>query len=248
MFLIRERFWILGFTSVLTACLPNPATGVAANGGPLRVQYRTGTGTFVSNDKTGEDVTTHSDGSESVTEHYQPVEHSYRWSDWRYFQGRSELDEQDYYRIAGDDGAARNIEDIRGDAAVKMKIGAPLLILGSVASFLLPAIGSSNGNKNLSTLGYVGGGLVGVTGGLVWYWGRNEMANRHHLPQARADEHADVIEECDEGRCKRQRGGRAPAPPPPPPPPPPPAAAAPPPPAPPPPAPPPPRRRKARTH
>src|SRR4051812_19345044 len=100
---------IVVLASSLAACLANPATGVAPNGGALRVQYSSGTGTYVSNDKTGEDVTTHDNGNQSVTEHFEPVQHSYRWTDWKYFQGREELDEQDFYRIAGDQPAERRI-------------------------------------------------------------------------------------------------------------------------------------------
>jgi hypothetical protein len=212
MFRLRDGFVVLVVTGMVTGCLSgclaNPATGIAPNGSPLRVQYSTGTGSYVANEKTGESVTTYSDGTKAVTEHYTPVQHSYRWTDWRYFQGGEMLDEQDYYRIAGDDAAARQIEDIRNDAALKMKIGVPLMIVGAALELLLPTIGQSSDNTNLSNIGYLGGSVVGLTGALLWYWGHGDMAKRHHLPQQRADERADVIEECNEGGCTRQPGGR----------------------------------------
>jgi len=208
MYRLRTMFVGLAMATPLAACLSNPATGVAANGDALRVQYLSGTGTYVSNDKTGEDVTTYSDGSQHVTEHFQPVAHSFRWNDWKYFQGRQELDEQDYYRIADDAAAAQRIADIRASASLKMKIGAPLLVVGLVSSLVITSLGSGASDRSLVTLGTTASSLVGLGGGLVWYWGRNDMANHHHLPSASADERADVIEECNEGRCTRARGGR----------------------------------------
>ncbi len=208
MFRLRDGLTVLVVAGVLTGCLANPATGVAPNGSALRVQYSTGTGRYVANEKTGESVTTYSDGTKAVTEHYQPVEHAYRWTDWRYFQGREPLDEQDYYRIAGDDAAVRQIEDIRNDAALKMKIGIPLAVVGVALELLLPTIGQNSGNTNVSNIGYLGGSVLGLTGGLLWYWGHGDMANRHHLPSQRADQRADVIEDCNDGGCTRQPGGR----------------------------------------
>jgi hypothetical protein len=190
----------LALAASLAACFPNPATGVGANGETLRVQYLTGTGTFVSNDKTGEDVTTHSDGSQHVTEHFSEVAHTYQWNDWKYFQGRQELDEQDYYRIAGDVPSARSVENFRANASLKMNIGLPVAIVG----LLLTSISLHTDSRPLATAG----GLVGVAGAVTWYWGRHDMANRHHLPAEHADELAGVIEECNEGHCTRARGGR----------------------------------------
>lgn len=223
MFLIRERGWILAFTSMVTACLPNPATGVASSGEPLLVQYRTGTGTYVSDDKTGEDVTTHGDGSQTVTDHYTAVQHAYQWSDRRYFQGATQLDEEDYFRIAGDDQAVRTIEDIRRGADKKMKIGMPLLVLGAVAGVVLTLVGSQTENHGLSTGAYIGGAAVGLTGWYLWHQGRATMATPFQLPPEVAVQHAAVLEDCDQGRCRRRPGPAArPTPPLPPLPPPPP--------------------------
>jgi hypothetical protein len=201
---IPARLASIVLASCLAACAANPATGVAASGRPLRVQYSTGTGTYVSQDQTGVDVETSSSGNEKVTEHYTAVEHTFQWNDLKYFQGRQELDEQDYFRIAGDDAAVRQIRDTRSSASLKMKIGAPLMVIGLAAGLVLGSVG----NPSQKAIGSLGGTLVGGGGALVFYWGHKEMTNRHHLPGSRAEELADVVENCNEGHCTRQPGGR----------------------------------------
>jgi len=191
----------------LAGCLPNPATGVAPNGQPLRVRYSSGVGTYVSNDVVGTDVHTDSAGNQSTTDHYQPVEHSYRWHDWNYFQGREALDEQDYYRIAGDRDAEQRVADVRAGASLKMKIGMPLMVARLVAASVLGS-GVKLGNDSATAIGYVGASVVGGAGALVFYWGASQMRNRHHLPPARADQDADVVQDCTDGRCRNTRGGR----------------------------------------
>jgi hypothetical protein len=188
------------------ACVPNPATGVAASGDTLRVQYSSGTGSYVSNDVVSTSVHRDADGNEvGSTDVYKPVEHSFQWHDWKYFQGREELDEHDFYRIAGDAEAADKVAKIRSSAALRMKIGAPLAVVGTAAALLLGTI--VRDNPTVATLGYIGGSAVGTAGGLVFFWGAKDMKNRHHLPSSRADRNADVVEDCNEGRCARLPGG-----------------------------------------
>ncbi len=195
--------------ALLAGCAANPATGVATNGHPLRVRYSSGTGSYVSDDVVGTDVHRDSSGNEiGSTDHVQAVEHSYQWHDWKYFQGPDVLDEQDFYRIAGDQQAADSVAKIRAGATSKMKVGMPIAVIGYAAMLVLGSIGTSNKNPTLSTIGYVGGGTLGSVGGLVWYWGKADMAKRHHLPMSRADQNADVIETCRENHCRKQRGGR----------------------------------------
>jgi len=203
------RFRIIASLAVLAACAGNPATGVESNNGLLRVQYSSGTGTYVSNDVVGTDVHRDENGNEiGSTDHLEARQHSYEWSDWKYFQGPDELDEQDFYRIAGDKDAENKVDMLRASAARKMKIGMPLMIAGYAAMIVLSAVGKSSGNDTVASLGYIGGTAAGTIGGLVWYWGKAEMENRHHLPMSRADKDADVIEECRERRCHKLRGGR----------------------------------------
>ena len=193
----------------LTGCLANPATGIQDTGDPLRVRHSSGTGTYTENEVVATDVYRDSDGNEVGTkETYKPVQHEFRWHDTQYFQGRDELDEQDFYRIAGDQPSTDEIARIRASAARKMKIGAPLLVGGYAAALVLSMIGGATNSSTLTTIGYAGGSTVGTVGGLVWYWGRNTMKKRNHLPPSRAERNADLVELCEEGRCRTLRGGR----------------------------------------
>jgi hypothetical protein len=204
----RTLAWVLVVISA-GACAANPATNTAANGGAFRVRYATGTGTYVSNDVVGTDVHRDAAGNEvGTTDHVQAVEHNYQWNDWKYFQGRDELDEQDYYRLAGDLQASDSVAGIRASAALKMKIGVPLMAAG-IAALLLEVYAQGQGNSTLATLGSYSSAAFGAGGIAVWYWGSSEMKKPHHLPMSRADQSADIIEQCDEGRCRSQRGGRS---------------------------------------
>ena len=199
----------LAMIALVTACAANPATNVESNGGLMRVQYSSGTGTYVSNDVVGTDVHHDAEGNEvGSTDHLEAREHSYEWNDWKYFQGPDELDEQDYYRLAGDTDAVAKVSALRESAARKMKIGMPLMIAGYAAMIVLAGVGKSTNNSAIANIGYIGGSAAGTVGGLVWYWGKADMENRHHLPMSRADRNADVIEQCREKRCRKQRGGR----------------------------------------
>jgi hypothetical protein len=201
----------LGLCSMLAAaCAANPATGVASNNLPFKVQYATGTGTYTSNDVVGTDVHRDSEGNEvGSTDHVEARQHSFQWSDWKYFQGHDQLDEHDYYRLAGDQAAADQVAKVRESAKTKMAIGLPVAIAGIAAMVIAGSIQKSNGEgSSLTTIGYIGGGIVGTAGMLTWYWGEHDMKAKHHLPMSRADQNADLIEECRENRCHTSRGGR----------------------------------------
>ncbi|HEU0033925.1 MAG TPA: hypothetical protein VFQ53_25025 [Kofleriaceae bacterium] len=205
----KSGFTTLATLALVTGCLKNPATGVPGTGAPLRVQYSTGTGTYVSNDVVSSTVHKDADGNEvGTSETYEEREHSFKWNDWKYFQGPDELDEQDYYRIAGDTQAADQVDKIRAGAARKMKVGA-VIAAASVVAGIAAAVALNSGDSSAgTTVGYTLG-TMGATGGmLVWYWGANDMKKPHHLPMSRADRNADVVEDCNEGRCIRMRGGR----------------------------------------
>jgi hypothetical protein len=204
---LRTLGWVLVVIHA-GACAANPATNVATNGGAFRVRYATGTGTYVSNDVVGTDVHRDAAGNEiGSTDHVQAVEHNYQWSDWKYFQGRDELDEQDYYRLAGDLPASDTVAQIRAGAALKMKVGVPLIAV-SIAALMLEVYAQGQGNNTLATFASYSSAATGIGGLGVWYWGKSEMKKPHHLPMSRADQNADVVEQCDEGRCRSQRGGR----------------------------------------
>ena len=203
------RILSTGVAVALAGCLANPATGVRSNGDPLRVRYSSGTGTYTKNEVVSTDVYRDSDGNEvGSKDTYQPVTHTFRWRDTNYFQGREEIDEHDFFRLAGDGRGADEIQKIRDGAALKQKIGVPLMVVGLAATMVLTTVARSTDNPNLATVGYSGGSIIGTAGAAIWFWGRNTMKKRSHISPARTDRNADIIQICDEGRCRSQRGGR----------------------------------------
>jgi len=198
-------------------CASNPATGVMPTGEPLRVQYNSGTGTYVAHDKVGTAVHKDDHGNQlGTTDIYRPVAHSFAWSNWKYLQGGHELDEQDFYRLAGDQAAADEVLRKRSAATTKMTIGVSVL-LASVAAAVavnqmkshddMTTAGASSSGGSKYALAACGAGILG--GGLVWYWGSGEMARKHHLAAERANYDADLVETCESGRCRSEPGGRA---------------------------------------
>jgi hypothetical protein len=198
--------------AALAACATNPATGVASNGHRLKIKYEDGTGSYVSNDVVSEDAIVDSNGNDTgmKVEHRQDVTHSYHWSQWGYYQGKDGLDEQDYYRIAGDQAAADEIARIRAGAETKVKIGLPLAIVGYVATAVVGGYGTSQQNTGIAYLGYYGGGAVALLGTWLAARGYITLGDKHLLPMQRADDSADLIQTCHEGRCSTSRGGRRP--------------------------------------
>jgi len=188
----------------------NPATGIASNGGDLRVRYATGTGTYVSNDVVGTYVHRDANGNEiGSTDHVEARAHSYQWNNWGYYQGRDEIDEHDFYRLAGDREASDEIAQFRASAIRRIKISAPIAIVAAAVFLVLTSTGQKQ--DHVSSAQYVtwaGSGVAAGIAGYCWYWGDTDLKTKHHLAAERADQDADIIEQCREGRCEKQRGGR----------------------------------------
>jgi hypothetical protein len=207
---MRSIIFAVGAATALGGCLSNPATGVASNGHPLKLKFESGTGSYVSNDVTSEDTVVDANGNEAGTiQHRQDVTHSYQWSQWSYLQGREKLDEQDFYRLSGDQAAADEVARQRSKAELEQKLGLPLAIIGYIGSALLISYGSQHQDAVMENLGIYGGGAVGAAGTLLYTAGYLQLKNPHLLPQDRAEQNADLLETCREGaRCRVDRGGR----------------------------------------
>lgn len=188
----------------------NPATGIASNGGDLRVRYATGTGTYVSNDVVGTYVHRDANGNEiGSTDRIEARAHSYQWNNWGYYQGRDEIDEHDFYRLAGDRQASDEIAQFRASAIRRIQISAPITIVAAAVFFVLSSAGKSQDHvSSAQYAGWAASGVAAAVGGYCWYWGSTDLKTKHHLPAERADQNADIIEQCSEGRCEKQRGGR----------------------------------------
>src|SRR5262245_33222080 len=95
-------------------CIHMPATGVKATGEPLSVDVNTEKRAYVAQEKTGETV--HRDASGRVigtSESYQDTLVEYDVTRWQVFQGDYKIDDQDFFRIGGDDQAADEIANMR---------------------------------------------------------------------------------------------------------------------------------------
>ena len=203
-------------TSVVVAaalaggCLSNPATGVGSTGGPMRVKFESGTGQYVSNDVVSEDAIVDSNGNETgmAVQHRADVTHTYQWSQWNYFQGRTRLDEQDFYRLAGDHEAEEAVRAKRTKAERMEKLGIPIAIAGYIGEALLISYGKQHNDDVTENVGIYGGTLVGSIGALMYTWGLYTLRNPHLLPMERAADSADLVQTCREGRCRTTRGGR----------------------------------------
>lgn len=194
----------------LAACGANPATGIGSSGLPMRLRYAQGTGTYQSNDVVEENKIVNSETGEDtgLTEQKTAlVTHSYHWQDWTYYQGKLELDEQDYFRLAGDDDAYREVQRIRRNDKLKEYLGGALAILGAGVGFYGVGDYKGQGNHVKSKPAVYGGFGVAIAGMYTFMWGAYDLKREHQLSTTRADADADLITECNEGRCHTLRGG-----------------------------------------
>lgn len=192
---------------LLAACVANPATGVGANGQQLRLRSESGIGKEVTNDVVGESTLRDARGNETTVEHRADVEHSYAWHDYSFFQGRSAIDEQDFYRLAGDQRSEAEVRRRRAGIYRLQRIGGSLILGSLLAGTALAALGIANNNTGLAVGGTVGGIVLMSPGFALWLGGRSRMRVKV-LPEKRAMEAADVVEVCVSGRCRTRPGGR----------------------------------------
>ena len=206
---MRGKLLLIGL--VLGGCATNPATGVASNGKPLLIKDESGTGTYVSNEVVSEDAIVDSEGNDTglKVQHRADVQRTYAWRHWGYYQGQDKLDEQDYYRIAGDQRAADKIASARKSGVIRQSIGAPLMVAGLAAGGVIayPGVIEDNDTKKWAA---VGAGVVSLVGLFVFYSGWSAVKEQHHLSQERAIRRADLVQTCVEQKCSVERGGRKP--------------------------------------
>jgi hypothetical protein len=186
----------------LSGCLAsNPAKGTAATGEPLLLKVERGTGTYTRNEVVSKDTVRNTDGHIVGTiEHRADVEHSFRWHDTFFFQGESRLDEQDFYRLAGDSESEHRVAGHRRSAARIQKAGLGIMLLSLVAGGALVGIGLANGDNALAVKGVIPIAIGIPLGGLVLARGGHKMRKKV-LPDKRAAEAADVVRFCDDGDC-----------------------------------------------
>lgn len=192
--LTARAFAVLAFLS--TGCVGNPARGVPASQAPLRVVLESGTDTREVERAAGN--TYDADGN-LVAQRTEFATESYDWSDFKYYQGSEELDEQDFYHLSLDQRAYDEIVEARATARRNQRIGLPLAVIGLGGALGASAVMDRSSPVAIGTM--VAGSLVGAIGVALYQRGIHTMREPHLLPAERASQAAEVVESCRSGRC-----------------------------------------------
>jgi len=171
---------VLVLAGAISGCATNPATGRHATGQPLGLQTEAEHFAYNQQQKVGEvqyrDAAGRSAGSANV---YETKRISGTVLHWRPTQGGTVIDDQDFFRIAGDDNAAADIEDHRRQGVAMNRVGWALMAIGA------GGIGATSAFMD-ETQG-VGRNLAGasalslIIGGLWAYAGYHRMKPESHL-------------------------------------------------------------------
>jgi hypothetical protein len=171
-----------------SGCASNPATGLHATGQPLGVQTESESVAYRDQQKVGEvqyqNAAGQPDGSASV---YRTTVGHATIIHWRPTQGGTVIDDQDFFRIAGDTATEREIDEYRRQGKALNRVGWGLSVLGAggvAASTLL----MDESSKRARTIGGVS--VLGLITGALWvYYGYYRMQPDHHaveIERARA--------------------------------------------------------------
>lgn len=167
--------------AVLLGCAANPATGLRASGESLGLRIKTESFSYTQREKVGtveyRTATGAPNGSADI--YKKRTVHGVEL-DWRPTQGTSVIDDQDFFRIAGDEDAERQIREQRDYARLINRVGYGLVIGGvgvmGFAGQMMPDASS----KNRATVG--GLGLLGaITGTLFVYYGVFHNRSENHV-------------------------------------------------------------------
>lgn len=205
---MRKAIAVASLISVVaTGCLSsNPATGTAPTGDPLLVMVERGTGSYTTNEVVKKETVRNNDGHIVGTiEQRADVEHSFRWSQTSFFQGTDKLDEQDFYRLAGDRDSERDVISHRRSASKIQKVGLALTLISIVAGGAMIAVGATSDNTTLMRAAVLPIAIGLPIGGVAIVRGKRKM-RRLALPNKRAVDAADYVRFCDEGDCREGAG------------------------------------------
>jgi hypothetical protein len=180
---------LLATAALSLGCATLPMTGVAATGEPLLADVHSENVQYVGKAKVGEVVSKDSSGRVvGTSEVYEDQLMSYNVTRWQLFQGPNKIDDEDFFRIGGDIQAADQIAAMRDRAVATNRVGWVLLGIGVAA--LATGLVLQNTLKQEDETGFVtpsplgsylaiGGGVVGVVGGSLVFYG-NAAAHREH--------------------------------------------------------------------
>jgi hypothetical protein len=115
---------VLAMAALSMGCASLPKTGAQDSGQALYVDVTSENVQYVAKVKTGDVV--HKDASGNVigtSEAYEDKMMSYNITRWAAFQGEDKLDDEDFFRIAGDNQAADQIHNYRAAGVSMNRIG-----------------------------------------------------------------------------------------------------------------------------
>lgn len=169
---------------------------MAATGEPLLLDVTTETHTYRTQERVATIQYRSSSGAPAGrAEIYEPRVGTCTKQLWRPMQGQQILDDQDFFRIAGDRVAADEIADHRARARAFNRIGFALLGVGAGAMVFASQADQDGSSRTMATVG--GAGLLtAITGGLWIYYGvYHNRSENHLLPLERARAAADRYNE-----------------------------------------------------
>lgn len=165
--------------ALLPACVTLPSVGARATGEPLGVRSFTEMYTVTEQVKVGEVQHYSSDGSNlGRSAVYADQSRLVSRTKFRHYQGDSQLDEQDFFHIAGDLQAEKEIIDYRNNSVLMNKIswatvgvGAAMMIAGFIVNSTAGGVDQNGVPHSPGLGGYIVSGIGGLIGGTGIYLG-----------------------------------------------------------------------------
>lgn len=178
-----------------TGCASLPEPQVAPTGEPLNVDSETKTYTYTTKEKVGEirhrDSHGRSAGTSTV---YADKKRTGSYTVWGTYQGETKISDDDFFRIARDEAASKEIRESRERGVLKNRIGWAVLAAGMAAAGTGLGLlqGAKDGDNTNVQQGLLYGGIVGFSIG-TWliYDGKSQASAEHPLSQERAERAAE---------------------------------------------------------
>lgn len=183
---------VASFALALGGCVHMPKTGVKATGEPLAVDIRTEHHEYVGKARVGEVVNKDASGRVvGTSEVYEDRMMAYNVTRWQVFQGDSPIDDEDFWRIAGDTESAEKIKAMRERGVTTNHVGLGLL-LGGLAAVgaslaLRPALTETDPTTGIDTtpawpMYMMTGGLITASvGGVMMFMGSAAVKRQHPI-------------------------------------------------------------------
>lgn len=216
---------VMVFAAGSLGCAHLPKTGTESTGEPLNVEVKTETRTYVTQAKVGEVQHRDSDGRLVGTSSvYENQVGQYDVTRWQVFQGETNIDDQDFYNIAGDTETASQIASYRATGVVMNRVGLGMAIAGGALAlagmFLGPALATKDEYGIATSPGWVpyaatGGLIVALVGGGLTWAGYARTKREHPIDDPQKADNAarrynkqigeEPEEEEEEPRPRRKR-------------------------------------------